>query len=210
MKHSNFKIRMLISAGLMLGLGACKLELGQEIWLNEDNSGKARLEAEVVIPRMAEGDDESLNMENDNALQDYADRLAKNPGAVLSLYETSTNHNPDEFRYVYEMEFSFDNLQTLRNIICIDTTQGFNVDQASGYKLAEINPHNFLMQEESDIQEYISLMDVTMDLVLHLPSEPQKIDTKTPYLAAEKEVSWKFTLDQKWYKKPAHNILITF
>ena len=209
MKHSNFKFWMLVSAVLMLGLGACKLELGQEIWLNEDNSGRARLEAEVVIPRMAEGE-EGDGPSDDNALQDYADRIAGNPGATLSLYETSTNHNPDEFRYLYELEFSFNNLQTLRNIICIDSTRGFNVDLATGNKQAEIDPHNFLMQEESDIQEYFSLMDVSMDLVLHLPSEPQKIDTKAAYIAAEKELSWEFTLDQEWYKQPEHNILIVF
>lgn len=210
MKNPSYHTRMLLLMLILLGLGACKLQLDQEIWLNADNSGRARLEAEGIIPRMAEGEDETNGPSDENALQDYADRIAENSGAVMELYEMSTDHNPDELRYIYQLEFSFDNLQTLRNVICIDSTRGFNVDQATSYKLADIDPHNLLMQQESDIQEYFSLMDINMKLVLHLPNEPKKIDSKAPALVTGKEIIWNFTLDQDWYSKPLENILIMF
>ena len=201
----------LLAAILMLvGLSACKVDLDQEVWLNADNSGKALLKAAVSIPRFSEDDEENAKLSSENALQDFADRVKDNAGATLNRFETNTDHSSDDYKYIYELEFAFKDLQTLRNIICEDSSQGFNVENAKGGKVLALDIHNLLLQQESDIQDYLNMMDMDMTISLHLPQEPTKIVSDIPHVATKQDVVWTVTLDDKWYRQNLKPILVSF
>lgn len=207
---SKSKFWILLSVLVMLGLGACKVDMTQEIWLNADNSGKALLEARVSLPRFSEEDTAPANMDSENVFQDFADRVKANPGAEITSYEITTDHSSDEYVYNYSLEFTYDKLQTLRNVICEDSLKGFNLERTNKQKLLTTDLRNFLMQKESDMQEYLGLLDIDMVFRLHLPSEPVKVQSEAKYNQTKNEIDWTFKLDDNWYRKAKMPVQVQF
>lgn len=210
MRASIRKPWILLSTLVMLGLGACKVEMSQEVWLNADNSGKALLEAKVSLPRFSEEDTEPANMDSENVFQDFADRVNANPGAKITQYDISTDHSSDEYVYHYTLEFTYDKLQTLRNVICEDSLKGIYLERTNKQKLLTTDLRDFLMQKESDMQEYMGLLDIAMTFKLHLPSAPIKVESEAAYNIDKNEVSWAFTLDDNWYRKAKMPVQVQF
>ncbi len=204
----------LLTLLLLLGLSACRLDMEQEIWLNEDNSGKALISTTVVIPKLddMEGMEEGMEegMGSESPLDEMAVLVADTPGATLIDSNRYDNSTDEEINLKYFLEFSFDKPETLAKIILTDPEKGIQLNVKGKDKTLVIDPRAFSLQETEEYSEYLDFLDMNMSLKLHLPKKVKELTPVDDLQAKGKDLSWSFKLDSEWYAENEHPISIKY
>ncbi|MDD2229387.1 MAG: hypothetical protein PHY48_08250 [Candidatus Cloacimonetes bacterium] len=195
---------------LLLGLGACRIDLNHEIWLNNDNSGRARIETSITIPNMDDEESMKASLGTENGLDSLATIVRETVGAELIKIDQESSFNDEEMNILYYLEFSFDNIQTLQKILCIEPDKGISIEKTGKTKTLRIDPRQFAMQESGDYQEYFGMISMNMSLKINLPEKAKEVNPAYPNFKKQKKLSWAFPLDEDWYNEEEHVISVKY
>lgn len=194
---------------ILLALGACKVEVDHEIWLNEDDSGKARLEMTINFPRMYD-EEGSSNLDKDNALSEVADKVRNTPGTELTDLSIRTDHTDEDYNFIYNLEFSFANPKSMQAILFLDPEKGFSLEKVKGGKLFLLDTRQLAMQEEGDALEYLEMMDIDLGVKLHLPSKPKDIGKVPEFTEDENSLAWDMVLNTDYYGQETNILSVRY
>lgn len=195
---------------LLLALGACRIDIDHEIWISADESGKARINTSIVFPVVDDQMDIEETIGKDNALDELAARVRATDGAKLIKLDQETSSKNDEVTVLYFMEFTFDNLQTLQKIICLEPDKGIYYSKNGKERTLSIDPRQFSLQNSEEYQEYFSFFDINMSLKLNLPDKVKEVSPEYPDFKKKKSLEWKFMLDEDWYAAEEHLITLKY
>lgn len=207
------KVLWLILAGILfLALGACRVDLDHEIWLNKDDSGRAKIVFKINFPRVT--DEETMDLgEEDNALENMAEKVRNVPGAKVIAVEKSTNHSDEEYNFIYSLEFSFDTPQDLQKALCMYPDQGLSLVNTKGTKTLVIDTRTLEMQDKGgmdEFSEYIEMFDIYLSVKLNLPDTPSDIGKEPSYTTDKKMVRWDFEADSDYYDKEQNLLTVKY
>lgn len=195
---------------LLLGLGACRLDMEQEIWMNEDNSGKALITTTVVIPKMEDMDLMEEGMSTESPLDEMAVLVANTEGAELIDSNRFDNSTDEEINLKYYLEFSFDKPETLAKIILTDPEVGLQLSVKGKDRTLVLDPRAFSLQETEEYSEYLDFLDMNMNLKLHLPKKYKELSPADDTQEKGKDLSWSYKLDSDWYAEDERPISIKY
>ena len=189
--------QLMIIGLIFFGLAGCKIEIEHELWLNADDSGKAKVELRVNLPLISETE-ATTSLNSENVLEALAQKVRNNPGTTLTELKTSSNHTAEDFTYIYTLDFSFANLQSLREVLFISPDKGLSVEKIKKKKQLTIDMRQLAMQDEGQSAEYLTMMDIALILKLHLPQKPKVISKEPSPTLKDKSVSWEFMLNDDY------------
>lgn len=191
-------------------LGACKFDMSYEIWLNADDSGKARMETSVSLPKMEGTMDIEDTITNDNSYSEMAQLIEETEGAELIGYDYKIDQTETEVVVTYFIDFSFNNVQTLQKVIIPDYEDGISIARKGKDKELTIDAMKLTLDTENQLQEYLSFLDMNMKIKLNLPSAAKNVNPVYEGLNKQKELIWDFHLDDEWADKESHTITVTY
>ncbi|PKN73793.1 MAG: hypothetical protein CVU50_01000 [Candidatus Cloacimonetes bacterium HGW-Cloacimonetes-3] len=195
---------------ILLALGACRVDIDHEIWISADESGRARISTSIVLPVVDDQMDIEESLGKDNALDELAARVRATEGAELTKLDKESSSINDEVTILYYMEFTFNNLQTLQKIICLEPDKGISHVKKGKERTLSIDPHQFSLQSADEYQEYLSFFDMNMSLKLHLPYKTKEVIPEYSGSKKQKSLEWEFILDEDWYADEQHVITIKY
>lgn len=213
MNNTPKKLLWLFVALILLGLGACKMDMDQEIWLNKDESGRAKVAVKLNIPMAY--DEETMgemDLTGNSALKELAERAKETEGIDITRYDTEADNTAEEMNYIYTMEFTFKDLKGLSNVMCTDPTKGITLQKTKKGKQLSMDPRNFLVQVEGSEEdmEYISLIGMSLNTIIHLPKKPKSVDTSGTMNKKTKTATWNYILDEAWYAETDKIMTVVF
>jgi hypothetical protein len=200
----------LVTLVILALLGACKFDMSYEIWLNADDSGKARMETSVSLPKMEGTMDIEDTITNDNSYSEMAQLIEETEGAELIGYDYKIDQTETEMIVTYFIDFTFNNVQTLQKVIIPDYEEGIRLAKKGKDKELSIDAMKLTIDAENQLQEYLSFLDMNMKIKLNLPSPAKSVDPAYEGLNKQKELSWDFHLDDEWADQESHTITITY
>ena len=220
---------------LLLCLLACRFEFRNELWFNQDLSGKAEI---TVIARdliFADQGEADAKFE-ENVLQKYEDLINATPGAKLISNENTDLSYGNSTGYQYQLSFSFDSPATLNKIIALagspDLTEN-NIDShttrnhavtptdAKAVKSSKRGNNTTIsfflpamsMLENAELVRQIgdlSEKDIHYYLDVHAPAQvtgSSDFDFE-PYDENSRE--WMIAIDEEWFANPIGEYYIEF
>lgn len=198
---------------LLLGLSACKMDMEQEIWLSKNQSGKARVFVRLNIPMAY--DEESMgemDLNQNSALKAMADKAENVKGVSITKLDTETQHSEEEMNYLYTFEFTFNDLQGLREVICKSPDKGLNLEKTKKGKTLFMDSRQFVVADEGDAEsiEYLSLIEMSLKTIVHLPKKPKAIDESGSFDKKTKTATWTEVINQDWYSTTEKPMQVTF
>jgi len=213
MKYLKRNILWLLTAFLLLALGACKMEMEQEIWLKKNESGKARVFVRLNIPMAY--DEESMgdmDLNKNSALSAMADKAKTVKGIEITKLDTETQHTDDEMNYLYTFEFNFKDVNGLREVLCLNPEKGIYLDKTKKGRTLNLDSRQFVLTEEGDEEsmEYLSYIDMSLKTIIHLPKKPKAIDENGTMDKKAKTATWSETINQDWYSTDEKPMQVTF
>ncbi|MDY0150736.1 MAG: hypothetical protein RBS43_00510 [Candidatus Cloacimonas sp.] len=203
---------LVMGAFILMALGACRVDLDHEIWLNTDDSGRAKLVFKINFPRVSEEDAMDLG-EEDNALENMAEKVRNVPGAKVIALEKSTNHTDEDYNFTYSLELSFDTPQDLQKALCIYPDHGISLEKTKGSKTLVIDTRMLEMQDKAgmdEFSEYIDMFNVYLSVKLNLPDKPSEIGKEPDYTADKKMVRWEIEADSDYYSQEANLLTVKY
>ena len=213
MKTTKQAFLWLLSAFILLGFSACKMDMEQEIWLNRNGSGKAKVLIQVSVPVAYDEESmEDMGLSTNSALSAMADRARTVKGINVTRLDTETNHTGDETGYLYTFEFLFKDLKGLRQVLCLDANKGIVQKRVWFKKVLKLDSRQFLITEEGDedMMPYLGFIDMTLKTVVHLPKKPKAIDESGIMNKDAKTAVWTEDIDQDWYDYPQKPKQVSF
>lgn len=197
----------------LISVAACKIDMEQEIWLNKNNSGKAAIKVALNI---AMGYDaasmDSLDLGQNNAMAELAERANNTEGVVVTRYDTATDHSDEEMNYIYYLDFTFKDLNGLRSVLCVDPNSGMAIKKTWRGKLLTMDARQFNLQMEGSEEdmEYFSFLDMNLTTIVNLPKKAKRIDKSGYGTKLDKQVIWKTTIDEDWFAEDSVPLSVLF
>lgn len=198
---------------LLLGLSACKMDMEQEIWLSKNQSGKARVFVRLNIPMAY--DEESMgemDLNQNSAMKAMAEKAKTVKGIDITKLDTETRHSDEEMNYLYTFEFTFKDLQGLREVLCLNPDRGITLNKTKQGKALNLDSRQFVLTEEGEEEslEYLSFVDVSLKTIVHLPKKPKAIDASGTMDKKAKTATWKEIIDKDWYANSENSMQVIF
>ncbi|GAB1468806.1 hypothetical protein MASR2M64_15600 [Candidatus Cloacimonadota bacterium] len=207
-KQSFLKMSMWVI--LLIGLGACRIDVSHEIWLNKDDSGKARIEMSMILPAMDELGSIDELLAKDNPFDSLATIVRNTEGAELISIDSKASETADEVTFNYFMEFTFNNPQTLQKIICTDPDRGVKFSKQGKKKSLALDLRQLSLQASIGSQDYIDLLSMNMVFKLNLPSAAKEINPMENNKKKQKNLLWQYPMDQDWFDLDAYEISVKY
>jgi hypothetical protein len=209
---SKNRIAILFILVLVLILAGCKVDLKDEIWLNSDASGKAQIEAYIEYA----SDVKDYNADTfltENMLGDYIDLIDKTKGAKLISQNIIDKSKDDLMAATYRVEFSFDKIGTLNQILAVENTSAVTYHKDKHYGEVTLHPDKMSLVDMEGMKLDLSKespFDISYHLVLHTPAKIKSTNAKVESRLNDKSVQWDFVIDDAWYKDPLKSIIVKF
>lgn len=197
-QHHILSRRLIVLMLLMalLFLAACKIDLTNEIWMAKNDSGKAKISADVTYPNLTSVLPDT-SMTNNNMLSNYMDLIAGTAGAKVLSQNVENLSTEGESRFVYSVEFSFDNLAALNTVLSTVESPAF----AKQKKQLTIYPKLFSAVKAEDLTEVlgdVSVFEINHRLIFHAPAKIKADKSYKPNFIDKKTLKWDFAIDSNW------------
>ncbi|HNQ43527.1 MAG TPA: hypothetical protein PKI59_03825, partial [Candidatus Cloacimonadota bacterium] len=189
-------------------VAACKMDIKHEIWLNNNGSGKAKLNFFVNFPIFAGG--EAMQYQLSSAFGDIAEEMRSSKGYNLLKHQTIIDTTESEINYNEVLEFKFADLDKLNHILKVADSDPIRLNKQKKITILSLNPPEFKLLNQEKQKENLTLFDIEAELKLHLPAKPKSIQGYEPSEQKGKLITWKWLLDEYWYVDMEENIVIEY
>lgn len=197
---------------MFLGISACRFELENEIWFNNDLSGKAEITVKARDLTF-NSEEEAQNRLATNALQKYVDLIKATPGTKLTKNETTDISFGEGYSYEYAVAFTFNSPATLNKIIALQDSLAVSQTKTGKQTTISLYPNAMSILDKSELQSQIGdLSTATINYFLEVHA-PQNIKDSSEYEFEpydDKSRNWMLCLDMKWVTAFPEKYFISF
>jgi hypothetical protein len=189
---------------VLLVLSACKIDLTNEIWMAKSDSGKAKISADFTYPNLTSILPDT-SMTNNNMLSNYMDLIASTEGAKVLSQGVENLSTEGESRFVYTVEFSFENLAALNTVLASVENPAFEKQK----KQLTIYPKLFSAVKAEDLSEVlgdVSVFEINHHLIFHAPAKIKADKSYKPNFIDKKTLKWDFAINADWQANPQSDL----
>ncbi len=210
------RLSIFIILVLVLIFAGCKIDLKNEIWLNKDASGRALIQTYIEYMNFDDLlEDETIEntLTQSNVLQSYIDLIESTKGAKLISHKIIDQSDSLNYAATYQVEFKFDNINTLNAILSKTDASAFNYKKKSKTNTLKIFPPKMSIIDEGELKDAMSEyleFDINYNMILHTPAKIKKSTAKEENRIDDKTVEWNFKIGEDWFSKPVESITVTY
>ena len=203
----------LITMLFLLSLTACKIDMKQEIWLKNDNSGKASVKVSMQIPFGLHNEALDLQELNSfNALSSLAEVARKTPGVSVIRLAQEETHSKKEMNLAYYLDFTFKDVEGLSTVLSGEGKNAIFLTKSAKHNVLCIKADELALIEDDDSDEFdwLGFIEINLQSKVNLPARVKKIDNSGYGKYKGKTATWNIALDDDWLSCTSHLLYVHF